>query len=292
MSEAGSFDILHSGPYSLHSQNRYFGGWSGIPDRDGASVMPFPVEGGGSAAVVVTQSDDGVVHGTVTGSGDAQAAWTQAAQTLSLDVDGSGYPAVGERDHVIGELQQQHDYLRPVLFNSPYEAACSFIIGHRISMVQGRKIRAAIAERFGETLTAGSITVHAFPTPERLRELHDLPRVNAERCERLHAVAGAAIDGWLTRSSLRDMEPAAARERVRSLAGVGPFFAEGIVLRGSGVVDEVPSDDITPAGVARFYGLPAVPDREEMTRIAEAWRPYRTWCSVLVHASERRSRSR
>jgi DNA-3-methyladenine glycosylase II len=36
------------------------------------------------------------------------------------------------------------------------------------------------------------------------------------------------------------------------------------------------------AGCLRhFYGLPSVPDADTSTRIAERWRPFRTWASVL-----------
>jgi DNA-3-methyladenine glycosylase II len=50
-------------------------------------------------------------------------------QTLSLDHDGAGWPAVGERDPVIARLQAQYNYLRPVCFYSSYEAATSFVLG-------------------------------------------------------------------------------------------------------------------------------------------------------------------
>jgi DNA-3-methyladenine glycosylase II len=48
---------------------------------------------------------------------------------LSLDVDGSGFPEVGVRDPVVGELQVRYPGLRPVLFYSPYEASAWAIIG-------------------------------------------------------------------------------------------------------------------------------------------------------------------
>jgi AraC family transcriptional regulator of adaptative response / DNA-3-methyladenine glycosylase II len=71
------------------------------------------------------------------------------------------------------------------------------------------------------------------------------------------------------------------------LRGVGAFIAEGIVLRGAGLVDEVPSDEVTMQGILQAYRLPAMPDRAQALRIAEQWRPYRMWCSVLVHMSLR-----
>jgi DNA-3-methyladenine glycosylase II len=279
------------GPYVLADQNRYFGGWTTDSADGGGILMAFPVEGWqSSAAVRLWQNQDGSIGGEVHGDGDHDAAWRQALEVLSLDVDGSGYTEVGERDPVIGALQQEHANLRPVLFHSPYEAACGFVIGHRIRIVQGRAIRQRIAEQYGRSFTVGGTSVHAFPTPGRLLEVDDVPGINAEKVERLHGVARAALDGMLDRAHLRSLPVEEAIAEVLKLRGVGGFFASGIVLRGAGVVDDLPGDPITLAGVQRFYGLAAPPDAAALRDITEAWRPYRMWCSVLVHASERRAR--
>src|SRR5438105_15684846 len=96
-------------------QNDYFGGWT-QPSPDGRTiVMAFPVEGWKhSAAVVIRQTAPDTVGGEVYGRPGVpeDTAWRQALAVLSLDVDGSGYPAIGERDPVIGALQRQHGYLR------------------------------------------------------------------------------------------------------------------------------------------------------------------------------------
>ena len=56
---------------------------------------------------------------------------SQVERILSLDVDGSGFLAVGKRDPVVGELQRRYPGLRPVGFWSPYEAAAWTIIRPR-----------------------------------------------------------------------------------------------------------------------------------------------------------------
>ncbi|HEU0317335.1 MAG TPA: hypothetical protein VFR49_08395, partial [Solirubrobacteraceae bacterium] len=132
------FELLPSGPFDLAGQNRHFGGWPTLPGDPGALVMAFPVEGSeASAAVLLRQAPDGRLHGEVHGAPEpvvARAAADQALAALSLDADGSGWPAVGERDPGLGELQARYGWLRPVLFHSPYEAAAAFVIGHRISI--------------------------------------------------------------------------------------------------------------------------------------------------------------
>jgi DNA-3-methyladenine glycosylase II len=282
------------GPFDLATQNRYFGGWVTSADDPDEIVMAFPVEGWqGSVAVRLRQDRTGVVVGRVAGVGgaDLDAGWRQALAVLSLDADGSGYPDVGRRDDVVGALQEEHRYLRPVLFHSPYEAACHFVLAHRISAAQGRRIRQRMAEQHGDQLSLDGSTVSAFPTPQQLLTVSSVPGVAVEKIERLHVLARAALDGLLDRARLRDLPMAEATAQLRRLPGIGPFFSSAIVLRGAGLVDALPPDEITLAGVGRLYGLgrPATP--QELEAIGESWRPYRMWCSVLVHVSERRSRA-
>jgi DNA-3-methyladenine glycosylase II len=137
---------------------------------------------------------------------------------LSLDVDGTGYPEVGKRDPVIGRLQQEHAFLRPVLFHSPYEAACSFVIGHRLRMVQGRAIRQRLAQTLGDGIEVGGKRYHAFPRPQRLLEVHEIPGVPAEKVNRLQGIAQAGESAAWGRRLLRDRHRAPGRGRGRCAA--------------------------------------------------------------------------
>src|SRR4051794_36189220 len=175
-------DAHITGPYDLARQNGYFGGWTQPAGDARTIVMAFPVEGWThSAAVLLRQSAPDTVEGQVQGPA---AAWQQALAALSLDVDGSGWPQVGERDPVIGALQRQHAYLRPVLFHSPYEAACAFIIAHRLRIEQGRAIRQRMARAFGESFEIGGVTAHAFPSPHQLLHLTGFPGINEGKVTR------------------------------------------------------------------------------------------------------------
>jgi DNA-3-methyladenine glycosylase II len=109
-----TFSIQPCGPFDLAHQQRFFGSWPEYSPDPAAVAMAFPVEGWAeSAAVVMRQPDQGTISGEVHGAdGDAaKRAWEQALAVLSLDVDGTDFPKVGERDPVIGGLQREHGYL-------------------------------------------------------------------------------------------------------------------------------------------------------------------------------------
>ena len=286
-----TYELKPRGPFSLVDERGFFGDWLSHPADPQAVVLAFPVEGWrGSAWVVVSQPDEGSITGTVTSTGDADPgrAWAQALASLSLEVDGAGFPDVGRRDPVIGGLQARYRWLRPVCFLSPYEAAVNFVVGQRISMRQARAVRARMARDLGESIEVGGQVVHAFPAPQRLAALATFPGLPEEKLVRLRGIAQAAADGRLDRARLRAMPVPEALAELRALRGVGPFAAQGILHRGAGLVDDVTDDDVTREAVQVAYGLPDRPTHAEVLARAEAWRPFRMWSTVLLHVWLRR----
>jgi len=280
------FSCQPSGPFDLANQNRHFGGWPTLPGKAGAIVMAFPVEGSEhAAAAVIRQGADRAITGEVHGCPDelADAAGRQSLAAISLDVDGSGWPEVGSRDPVIGRLQASYGYLRPTLFHSPYEAACAFVIGHRISIRQTRALRARLAAELGTAVTIAGERFDAFPAPDQLLAADALPGINPTKTERLRAIARATQEGWLSREPLREMQPEAALAKIQTLPGIGPFFAQGILYRGAGTVDTLTCDPITSHAITHAYELKTAPDQQMLEHIAQAWRPYRMWTVVLLH---------
>lgn len=278
-----------SGPFELIYQNQFFNGWPVLRD-DRTIVMAFPVERWqSSAAVALSQSDDDSVELTVYSNGDSEAARDQALAALSLDEDGVGWPAVGERDSTLKELQSKYHYMRPSLFHSPYEAAAHFIIGHRISMVQGRKIRENMAKDLGQKFTIEGHDYYCFLRPQELLKLSEYPGLSQTKIERLHAVADVALEGWLTRAELKKLSEQEVLTKLERLPGVGPFFSQGILNRGVGGADGFTHDDLTYHAIALRYGLGKDPSKDQVLEIAEKWRPYRMWAVVLHHVWLRES---
>ena len=281
------YEIVPRGPFSLEAARTFAGGFAagigGGGPSDAGIVMAFPAEGWqGSAAAHVTQAD-GVVRVRVatTGQPDREALQRQIARCLSLDHDGAAWPEVGRRDEVIGQVQEQYEYLRPVCFYSAYEAITSFVIGQRIARRQSARIKAWLCEQLGERIELDAVTHAAFPQPQRLLELTDAPGLNAVKVERLHGLAQAALDGRLDTERLRSLHIDEAMEELMHLNGVGGFTAEGTILRGCGVVDELPRDPLSRDTLAELYSLRTLNDAT-WTQITDRWRPYRMWATVLL----------
>ncbi|MGC4191036.1 MAG: hypothetical protein QM589_07715 [Thermomicrobiales bacterium] len=201
----------------------------------------------------------------------------------------AGWEDVGKADPVIARLQQSYGFLRPILFHSPYEAAAGFIIGQRISMKQRLVIQAEMSRHHGPSFTTDDgQELHAFPSPGALLAISAFKGLNDTKLSRLHGLADVAQAGMLTREHLLGLSIPDALAELRSIPGIGPFYASGILYRGAGIVDGVTDDDLTGYAVMKAYDLPDIPSPTGLMAIADAWRPYRMWSEVLLHIWLRR----
>jgi len=284
-------EIAVTGEFSLRAAAEFgFGPTEGRPPAfDGSLRLAFPVDGGrGYAGAVLAQTArDGPVsvHLELRGGADPASALAQAARIVSLDHDGAAFLHVGVADPVIGGLQRAHPGQRPVLFHSPYEAAAWAIISARRPSAQGARIREELSLQLGETFELAGLDVHAFPQPAHLLGLGDqFPGLNLEKLVRLRGVAEAALSGLLDVELLHELGPERAYEHLQQLKGIGPFYAGLVVVRASGFADALlpMREPKVLAQAARLYGFDGEPTLEWLAGLAEAWRPYRTWATVLI----------
>lgn len=282
-----SFELIPRGPYAIGEAARFFRGWAPIDSPDGL-VLPLALvrddlEG---VAGVAVRAEGGRVVGTLDRPDEADAVAAQVARILSLDVDATGFAEVGARDPVVGRFQAEAPGLRPVLFHTPYEAAAWAILSQRISMRQAGAIRRRLSEELGRPVEVAGISAHAFPLPADLLAAPALPGLPSVKQERLRALAEAALAGRLEAAELRALPGDEARARLQELPGIGPFSADLVLLRGCGTIDVVSLEEPRLRRIAAAaYGRPELErDGAALAALAEGWRPWRTWVSVLLRA--------
>jgi DNA-3-methyladenine glycosylase II len=279
--------LVPVGPFSLEAAATFgFGPTEGQPLRfDGAMRLAFPVDGGsGYAGAILRQSapdQEITVELQNTKTADPELVLKQIARIISIDYDGNEFLGVGERDRVIAELQTRFPGHRPVLFHSPYEAAAWSIISARKPSATAAQTRTAISERLGHSFTLAGQTVHAFPQPDALSDLTDFPGLDQTKARRLHKIAHAGAE--LQADALKSRGPEDAFIYAQTLEGIGPFYASLIVLRATGFADaplRIP-EPRTLNYAAELYNAPQL-SLERLTQLAENWRPFRTWSTVLI----------
>jgi DNA-3-methyladenine glycosylase II len=265
-----AFVIEPQGPFDLRLAAGFgFGPDEGRRDADEAVMrLAFLADDlAHHAGVVLTQDAEGRVHGTAETDGDLDAVRAQVARVLSLDHDGRPFVEAGERDPVLGAIQQRYPGLRPVLFHSPYEAAAWSVLSARTQHAQAVRLRDALSE--------GGI----FAAPEQLLQLRELQGLPANKVPRLHGIAQAALEGKLDREPLLAADTNDAFTQLLELPGIGPFYAGLILLRGVGTVDVAPKGEPRlERAVQERYGAP-------LEAVAGRGKPFRTWVAVLMRSS-------
>ena len=154
---------------------------------------------------------------------------------------------------------------------------------------QMAQLRRRLSEAHGAVFELAGRSVAAFPTPSQLLRVRSFPGLNDTKLSRLHAVAAAAQDGWLDATRLQALGPEAAAAMLRRLPGIGPFYADLVVVRAVGFPDVLAaSEPRLRQAVGELYQLGGPASPTDLGRVAEAWRPRRTWAAVLVRAARDR----
>jgi DNA-3-methyladenine glycosylase II len=296
------------GPFSLSAAASFgFGPNTGRPQPD-AHVMrlAFVADDLDSCAgAVLRQEPDGLLTAELHGDASPQVAVNQIKRILSIDTDVTGWLAAGQTDPVLGRIQAEYPGLRPVLFHSPYEAAAWAVLSQRRHRAQATALRRRLSAATGVAFELAGQTEYAFPLPDRLLDVAGFPGIDEQRLARLHGVARAAIDGRLDVVGLRPMPAERALPWLQQINGLGPLYSRLVYLRSTGVTDGLALGEPRLAGYLRhFYELADTPGDEAIERLAEPWRPFRTWAGVLYrlagdraglpveHQSARRSANR
>ena len=127
-----------------------------------------------------------------------------------------------------------------------------------------------------------------FPAPQALLAVSSAEGLPQEKLRRLHAIAGAALEGRLDRGRLLALDSGQAIEELRKLPGIGPFYSHLILLRAVGPTDVLTLGEprLRAAAAARYDAPDVVSNDDAFLALAERWRPFRTWVGVLLRASE------
>jgi 3-methyladenine DNA glycosylase/8-oxoguanine DNA glycosylase len=277
------------GPFDLGESIRFLKGFpavsrSGAVAESGVLRLAFPAEAGWEhVGAAVRQRSPGSVDVEVfAADGLAEEVADQMRRILSLDIDAIGYPRVAATDPVVRGLLRELPGMRPVLFPSPYEAACWAILSNRVGMKQAAAVKQRLAERFGQPVDVGGQVLMSFPAPDVLAGIEVQPGLPEVKAERLRAAANAAKDGLLDAAYLRAMPVADALRWLQRLPGIGPFSAQLILIRGAGHPDVFPEDEPRLQEEMRIaYDLPLA-EPEELARLAEVWRPFRSWVAFAL----------
>jgi DNA-3-methyladenine glycosylase II len=152
-------------------------------------------------------------------------------------------------------------------------------------MRQAARIQDDLLAEHGHPPRVADQEARCFPEPERLLQVTSIPGLSAEKVDRLHGVARAALAGQLDAERLRPLGDAAGPASVRSIRGIGDFWSQGIYLRGCGIVDVFPDEPLSIAALGHLHGLGDRPSPSDVRRLTDVYRPFRMWACFLLRVA-------
>lgn len=279
--------ISLQGPYDLREVALMGFGHRDEESFDGVMRLGFCVDGDheSQVGVAVRQQGDELAIDIEDSAGppaDPAVVARQAARVVSADQDARPYAQLCRADPFLAPIFERAPGFRPANFYSPYEAAVWSIVSARRPRSQGIQLRQRLAESAGAVLTVADQPVAVVPTPTQLLAVEAVPGLPGDRIRRLHAIVEAAQRGDLDVERLKQLTPEEAMAELQRLPGIGPFYSSLIVVRGCGLTDVLATEPQVLKHLTQAYGREI--DAVELGRIAEAWRPWRTWVLVMLRA--------
>lgn len=164
---------------------------------------------------------------------------------LSLDDDLQPFYAIAKSDLSFAPVVERLYGLHQPKFLTPFEIACWAVLGQRIPWRMAHRIKMAIVERWGTSITLPDGTYSAFPEVEKLAGISNDELLAVVRTARKVEYLRAVIEFFqgADEQFLRygDFEEVAAR--IRAIRGIGEWSAHFILVRGLGRMEHCSSTD-------------------------------------------------
>lgn len=210
---------------------------------------------------------------------DTGAAVSRIRRLVDADSDPVAVSEAFSGDPLLGSLRRENPGLRVPRSPTADEVAVRAVVGQQISVAGARTVTARLAAEYGEPLSSsvfdGVGLDRLFPTAESLAGIAPdslpMPRARGSALTGLCRAIGAGhipLDGGADRDELR--------ARLLKVAGIGPWTADVIALRGLGHPDVFLPTDLAVRSILANLGQQADPER-----LAANWRPWRSY--ALLH---------
>lgn len=188
------------------------------------------------------------------------------------------YIAHLRKDRTLRPLLKASSLLAPEKHPDVCVRLCTSIMGQQLSTRVARVLKDRFLALFGDVP----------PTPQAIA---DLPAetlrgigLSGAKVTYVHNVAAYFLEHSLTDKKLQRMTDEEVMDTLLPIKGVGRWTVEMLLMFTLGREDVFAQDDLgIQQAMTGLYGLDTTSKKAltaEMTRIAEAWRPYRTYACM------------
>ena len=206
-------------------------------------------------------------------------------ELFDLDAPIREISAVLSRDAVLSPLLRENPGVRVPGAWDGFELAVRAVLGQQVSVKAATTVAGRIAGVYGELAQNhdSSTLTHLFPEPAQLaRARFNNVGITRARAATLRRLARAVLDGSLSFETSRD--PAAFREAMLDIPGIGEWTAQYVAMRALKNPDAFPAADL---GLLRAFDRPGRPRLlpAQLEEMSQVWRPWRAYAALLLWGS-------
>lgn len=153
---------------------------------------------------------------------------------------------------------------------NPYESLVEAIITQQLS----GKAADSISKRFRGIYGRFPKPADVLKTPDsKLRKAG----LSGMKVKYIKDLSKRIDSGELKLNSMKKLQDDQIVEELTKVKGIGRWTAEMFLIFSLGRLDVLPVGDLgLRKGVQRLHSLPELPEKDEIEKIAQKWRPYRT----------------
>ena len=214
-------------------------------------------------------------------------------QRVSAVADPRARAFLRRADPVLARLIDERPDFRPRAWMNELPPLDSFgtlilqVAGQQLSVRATSAILSRLEAHFGGRLPSAAELLAT--DPQVLRE----SGLSLRKGATLRALAERFVDGRLRDEAFARMSDGEVEAALTEVPGIGPWTAHGFLLVALDRPDVfLPGDIALRRAIQRAYGFDHVPSEDEMMRLADHWRPYRSLAVSYLFASEYDSRAR
>jgi DNA-3-methyladenine glycosylase II len=190
-------------------------------------------------------------------------------------------------DPVLARLIDERPDFRPRAWTEelpPFDAFGTLVFqvaGQQLSVASTRAIIRHLEDRFGGLMPSAAELLAA--DSQVLRDAG----FSARKGQTLRDLAERFVDGRLSNKALARMSDEEVEAALTEVPGIGLWTARGFLLVALDRPDVFLSGDLAlRRAIKKAYGFDHLPTEDEVARISDRWRPYRSLAVSYLFASE------
>ncbi len=184
-----------------------------------------------------------------------------------------------KKDPNLAKIIYQVGKYRISLVKNPYRSLINAIITQQLSGAAAD----SISKKFQKLYQAYPKPIDVINTPDSKLRSAGLSQMKVAYIKDLSEKIQSKE---LRIRSLKDKSDEDAISHLTQVKGIGRWTAEMFLIFSLGRLDVLPVGDLgLKKGMQRLYCMPNLPEKEEIERIAEKWRPYRTVATWYIWKS-------